>query len=133
MKRIIIKVAVKVVINDGKGNIIIGKRKFEPDAGTWDAPGGLVEVGETFDFAGAREVREETGLDVKVGALLDIQEIITPKRHSVLLYFRGKLLGGRLKGGDDLAEPKWISLKSASKHENLRPAFARVLEKMTKK
>ncbi len=47
-----------------------------------------------------------------------------------LLYFRGKLLGGQLKGGDDLAEPKWINLKSASKQENLRPAFVRVLEKV---
>jgi len=125
------KVAVKVVIEDGKGNIVLGKRKFEPDAGTWDAPGGLVEFGEPLERAGVREVKEETDLDVKIGELLDAQEYIEPaKRHVVLLYFRGRLMSGQLCAGDDVAEAKWIPLRDVRRHANLRPIFVKVLEKV---
>jgi 8-oxo-dGTP diphosphatase len=131
MAEIKTNVAVKVVIEDGKGNIVLGKRKFEPDAGTWDAPGGLVEFGERLEQAGVREVKEETGLDVKMGELIDAQERIeVPRRHTVLLYFKGKLVGGTLAAGDDVAEAKWMPLKSVRHQENLRPIFLNVLGRM---
>jgi len=124
------KVGIKVVIEDGKGNVLLVRRKFDPGAGTWDAPGGLVEFGEMLERAGIREIKEETGLDVKIGELINAQEIIEPSLHRVLLYFRGQLTGGQLAAGDDAAEVKWVPLKTVSKQQNLRPVFVKVLERI---
>ena len=42
--------------------VLLVKRKNEPDAGLWGFPGGHVELGETALFAAARELREETSV-----------------------------------------------------------------------
>ncbi len=56
----LVLVAVGVVLLDTSGRLLLHQR---PD-GTWDLPGGHLEPGESLEDAGAREVREETGLDV---------------------------------------------------------------------
>ena len=53
---------------EGTG-IVLVKRRFEPLAGQWSLPGGTLEVGETLTAGIAREVVEETGLAVDVGAI----------------------------------------------------------------
>ena len=54
-----------LVFNDG-GEMLVLRRAKEPAAGSWDLPGGFVEIGETAEEAVVREVKEETGLDVAV-------------------------------------------------------------------
>ncbi|MGR9047343.1 NUDIX hydrolase [Halobacillus faecis] len=50
------------IIEDAYGRILLQKRS---DHGVWGIPGGLLEIGESFDSAVKREVKEETGLDIK--------------------------------------------------------------------
>ena len=50
------------------------QRGHEPAQGLWALPGGKVEPGETDEQAVAREVLEETGLTVRVGALVGAVE-----------------------------------------------------------
>lgn len=58
------KVGVGVVVfKDGK--ILLGKRLGSHASGVYAGPGGHVEFGESFEEAARREVREETGLEVK--------------------------------------------------------------------
>lgn len=59
---------VGAVVLDDAGRLLLVRRRNEPGRGLWSVPGGRVEPGETPAGAAAREVREETGLDVRVGA-----------------------------------------------------------------
>jgi 8-oxo-dGTP diphosphatase len=51
-------------------SVLLIQRGREPSRGKWSIPGGLVEVGESLQNAVAREVFEESGLDVVVRDLV---------------------------------------------------------------
>ena len=59
-----------VILRDGQGVIV--KRRYEPLAGRWSLPGGTLELGETLEAGVMREMREETGLDVDVGPVIEV-------------------------------------------------------------
>lgn len=100
-----------VVWKDNK--ILLIQRGKEPGKGQWSLPGGHQEWGETVRQALAREVREETGLDVAVGALIDVVDAIIPTtgaqigHHFTLIDFRCDWLKGEAVAGDDAAAVQW--------------------------
>ena len=58
-----------IVITDGK--ILLVKRGAEPGKHKWSIPGGLVKIGETIQETVAKEVKEESNLDVEAYNLID--------------------------------------------------------------
>ena len=62
---------VGAVVLDGD-RVLLVKRGHAPLKGEWSLPGGTVELGETLEAAVAREVLEETGLEVDVGPLVEV-------------------------------------------------------------
>lgn len=64
-----VRPSVSAVIWDGDGRVLLQQRS---DSGQWGLPGGSVEIGESVTDAIAREVREETGLTVRVGRLIGV-------------------------------------------------------------
>lgn len=127
-----VSVGAKVIIEslDHK-RILLIKRKYEPDRYTWDAPGGLIEYGETLHQCAVREVKEETGLTVQVNDLITATQVIHLKTtwHRVLIYYKGLLVKGTLKAGDDAAGARWVEKPEVMKM-NLRPAFREVYSKL---
>jgi ADP-ribose pyrophosphatase YjhB (NUDIX family) len=92
------------------GRVVLIKRRFEPLAGRWSLPGGALEVGETLTEGLAREMKEETGLDVTVGPVVDVFDRITrdaegrARFHYVLVDFLCTVRAGTPAPGSDVAE-----------------------------
>ncbi len=87
-------------------------------AGWWTLPGGGVDFGEDPKTAMVREVREETGLDVRSAGVAGVDSLVVPGEarttHSLRIIYFTEVLGGALanevNGSTDLCE--WHDLEA---------------------
>lgn len=114
------------------GRAVIVRRAGEPLAGEWSVPGGVLELGETLRQGAVREEREETGLLVEAGEVLDVGDSIfpdpdgRPRYHYVLIDFLCRVTGGELRAGSDVRDARWITAAEIPSL-NLRDAIAGIL------
>jgi mutator protein MutT len=75
-----IGVGVGAIIEDDRGRLFLARRgpKAKNERGLWEFPGGSVEFGERLADALRREIREEYGVEIAVGELLDVADHILP-------------------------------------------------------
>jgi ADP-ribose pyrophosphatase YjhB (NUDIX family) len=104
-----------VVIENGRSLLI--KRGSEPLLGQWSIPGGTLELGESLQQGVARELLEETGLEVEVLDMIeafdrifldpaapDVAGRTRPKYHYVIVDYLCERLAGEAKAGSDVTE-----------------------------
>jgi 8-oxo-dGTP diphosphatase len=110
------EVAVGAVIRRGEEVLLI-RRARGTAVGQWSIPGGRVEFGEGLKAAVAREVQEETGLEVKVGRFLGWAERMgddPAPYHYVILDFAAEPVdpAARPWAGDDADDVAWVPTKA---------------------
>ncbi|MFF5990168.1 NUDIX hydrolase [Prauserella flavalba] len=92
------------IVHDRAGRLLLIQRAHEPSVGLWSLPGGRVEEGESDVDAVARELREETGLEVVAGQLVG-----SVTRGPYVIYdYACTVSGGELSAGDDAADARWV-------------------------
>jgi 8-oxo-dGTP diphosphatase len=102
-----------VIVENGRALIV--RRGSEPLKGEWSIPGGVLELGETLRQGAEREAREETGLTVKAGEVLEVVDriMLDPdskiQYHYVLVDFLCRRVSGEPRPGTDADELRWIS------------------------
>jgi ADP-ribose pyrophosphatase YjhB (NUDIX family) len=120
-------VGVGAVIVD-QGRVLLVKRGSPPLLGEWSLPGGVVELGETLRGAAEREAREETGLLVKAGEVLEVLDRIVPDKdgapqyHYVLIDFLCVVHGGTLHAGSDAGDACWVRENELGEFKLEQPA-----------
>jgi len=94
--------------------VLLVRRGRPPNVGSWTFPGGRVEAGETLAAAVVREVKEETGLAVTVGGLIEVFELLGEAHHYVVLDYAATVSVESAevspRAGDDAADVRWQSV-----------------------
>mgnify|MGYP000418672029 CR=1 FL=1 len=126
------KDGVVAVLEDEQGRYLLIRRgwKLKRAPGVWCFPGGEVEPGETLEQALAREMREELGLAVRVGA--KVHESVSPNGEYLLHWLRVERLapGGNLQPSpDEVAEVAWLEPAAAVRLEPMLPTLRTWLTK----
>lgn len=112
------------------GRVLLARRSRPPLQDRWSLPGGAVELGETLRAAAEREAREETGLLIKAGEVLEVLDRIIPgengrpQYHYVLVDFLCECAGGQLRAGGDASEVAWAGENDLERYQLDGPAVA---------
>jgi 8-oxo-dGTP diphosphatase len=104
-----------VIIDQGRTLLI--RRGSEPLLGEWSIPGGMLEIGESLEQGVARELLEETGIEVRVLELIEVFDRIymedgstsagakgRPRFHFVIADYLCERLSGEPRAGSDVTD-----------------------------
>lgn len=106
--------AIAIVLQDEE--VLLVRRKNEPDAGLWGFPGGHVELGETTLAAASRELYEETGIIAEPIKYLTNVDVIKHDVHGDILFHfllaavECTYVSGIPQAADDAAEARWFAI-----------------------
>lgn len=102
------------IVRDGR--LLVARRGKEPARGTLDLPGGFVDMDETTEQGMAREIREETGMEVTdmsyLFSLPNLYRYSGMTIHTIDMFYRVSVEpDAQPVAGDDAAELKWVPLE----------------------
>lgn len=104
--RIIVGVGAVIFRGD---EIALVRRAKPPFEGEWSIPGGRLRVGERLKDAVLREVKEETGLDIRIGGLIGVFE----NPPFLLIDYWADWTGGAPAAGGDALDAAFMRLSQA--------------------
>lgn len=92
----------------------------DPKKAYWGFPKGHINIGEKSEEAAAREIKEETGIEVEIVKKLGDSRYVFSKNgekvFKVVVYFQLKYISGEIKPQDlEVLEVKWVDKEEALK------------------
>jgi acetyl-CoA carboxylase carboxyl transferase subunit beta len=102
------RVAVGAVVLREDGAVLLVQRAKPPAVGTWSLPGGKVEAGEALEAALVREVFEETGLRVDVGAVVETLVLEREGYAYLITDFVCRAHRATAVAGSDASAARWV-------------------------
>ena len=119
------QVRVAAVIARGSQILVVEHRKRQQRY--WVLPGGRLQGNETLEMALRRELREELGLDARIGHLVLVCETLAPERHVVNLVYHAEI-GDEIEPQLDAADPvlagwQWVAVDRLPRMD-FRPPIA---------
>jgi ADP-ribose pyrophosphatase YjhB (NUDIX family) len=127
-----------VIIDQGR--TVLVRRGSEPLLGEWSIPGGALEIGETLEEGVARELLEETGIEVRVLELIEVFDRIylgngatsavkqRPRFHYVIADYLCESIGGKPCAGSDVTELAFATEEELTRY-GLTETATRILKK----
>jgi colanic acid biosynthesis protein WcaH len=94
-------------------------RNHSPVKGQWWFPGGRIWKGETLEQALAREVKEETGLEVVESELVNVYSRIFDERHDITIVYYCKCKPDKIKLDGEHSEYKYFKEPPKNAHPHL--------------
>ena len=116
------------------GRTLLIRRGSAPLQGQWSIPGGMLELSESIAEGVRRELAEETGLDVRVGDLIEVFERIVPgedgrtRYHFVILDYLCEMVSGVAHAGSDVTDVAWAREDELEKY-SLTTIATRVIKR----
>ncbi len=114
-----------VMVFNEKNELLLGLRSENVltadcelhEEGTWTMPGGAIEYGESFEEAGVREAKEETGIDVKDLEVFCVQTDKNEHAHFVSVGMIAKSFIGtpKVMEPDVIVKWQWFNLNDLPK------------------
>ncbi|MCD6378942.1 NUDIX hydrolase [bacterium] len=100
-----------LVIEDGR--LLLVKRRFEPYRGFWVMPSGYIEYQESASETAVREAEEEAGVCVELDGIHAVESCFDdPRGNTVMILYRGHIIDGSLKAGDDAEEVAFFAINN---------------------
>ncbi len=118
-RKLILNAADALIVREGK---ILFQRRA--DNGKWGLIGGLLELNETYEEAALREIREETGLEVKLESFLGIfhnHDMVWPngdRAHVISACYTASILSGEPRIDEESYELRFFG------KDEIPPLFA---------
>jgi len=124
------RVGADVLLRNEQGNVLLVNPRYKPD---WDLPGGMAEANEPPHQAAEREIREELGIQLRVGRLLIVDWVAphSPWDDSLMFIFDGGTLSDDQTSTLRLADDELLAYEFSSPEDArtlLRPYVWRRLE-----
>jgi 8-oxo-dGTP diphosphatase len=130
MAHLITKIAeYGIIINNDKFLMLKFSKEANPGE-KWIFPGGRLDEGEQAKDGLAREIQEETNLQVKVGKPVDVTIWGDGDDNRYAVFFICKLIGGEIKLSREHQDYKWFSFEDQIEFHD--ESFRRILQSINK-
>lgn len=112
--------------------VLLVKRREEPNRGRWSIPGGALEAGETVEAGAAREAAEETGVRVRPLRVVEVLDYIERdaedrvRWHYVLLDVLCAFEAGEASPASDAANARFVPLRDLGEYDLTPTALAAI-------